>query len=83
MEFLRARRERRNALAINDPKPVEIVEDIWAGTAQMATVGIFIMLLGVASILRALLLPILAAVLVGMTLAPLVKPGVRGACRPG
>lgn len=78
MEFLRARRERRHALTINDPKPVESVDAIWAGTAQMAVIGIFIMLLGASLYFCGpLLLPILAAVLVAMTFAPLVKLGVR------
>ena len=46
MEFLRARREQRHALIISDPKPVESVDDIWAGAAQMAVIGIFVLLLG-------------------------------------
>ena len=74
MEFLRARREKRYALVINDPKPVDDVDDIWASAAQVATIGIFVLLLGAGLYFcRAILLPILAALVVGTTLAPLVK----------
>ena len=56
--------------------PVENVDDIWTAAAQMAVVGIFILLLGACFYFcRAILLPILAAVLIGMTFAPLVKLG--------
>jgi len=78
VEFLRAQRERRHALAIHDPKPVENVGDLWAAVAEMATIGIFILLLGACFYFcRALLLPILAAVVIGMTFAPLIKFGAR------
>ncbi len=74
MEFLRARREKHYALVINDPKPVDDVNDIWASAAQVATIGIFILLLGAGLYFcRPILLPILAALVVGTTLAPLVK----------
>jgi predicted PurR-regulated permease PerM len=78
VEFLRAQRERRHALTIHDPKPVENVGDLWAAVAEMATIGIFILLLGACFYFcRALLLPILAAVVIGMTFAPLIKFGAR------
>jgi predicted PurR-regulated permease PerM len=78
VEFLRAQRERRNALTINDPKPVENVDDIWSAAAEISTMGIFILLLGACFYLcRPLLLPILAAVVIGMTFAPLIKFGAR------
>src|SRR5262245_28984202 len=83
VEFLRAQRERRHALTINDPKPVENVDDIWAGAAEMATIGIFILLLGACFYFgRPLLLPILAAVVIGMTFAPLIKFGARHGVSP-
>jgi predicted PurR-regulated permease PerM len=83
VEFLRAQRERRHALTINDPKPVENVNDIWAAAAEMATIGIFILLLGACFYLcRPLLLPILAAVVIGMTFAPLIKFGARHGVSP-
>jgi predicted PurR-regulated permease PerM len=57
-----------------DPEPVEAIEDIWAPAAQMATVGIFVLLLGVCVYFcRPVLLPVTAALLIGTTLAPIVK----------
>ena len=85
MEFLRARRERRHALTINDPKPVESVDDIWAATAQMAVIGIFIMLLGACLYFcRPLLLPILAAMVIAHDVRAAWSSSARGmACRRG
>ena len=76
MELVRERREPRYALNINDPQPLESTEDIWTATAQMATVGIFLLVL-VACLYfsSAILMPILAAFLIGMTFAPLIKHG--------
>jgi predicted PurR-regulated permease PerM len=83
VEFLRAQRERRNTLTINDPKPVENVDDIWSATAEISTIGIFILLLGACFYLcRPLLLPILSAVVIGMTFAPLIKFGARHGVSP-
>jgi predicted PurR-regulated permease PerM len=83
VEFLRAQRERRNALTINDPKPVENVDDIWSAAAEISTIGIFILLLGACFYLcRPLLLPILSAVVIGMTFAPLIKLGARHGVSP-
>ena len=57
----------------DDESPDTLV-DIWAPAAQIATVGIFIMLLGICLyVCRPLLVPIVAAVVIGVTLAPVVK----------
>jgi predicted PurR-regulated permease PerM len=57
----------------DDESPDTLV-DIWAPAAQIATVGIFIMLLGICLyVCRPLLLPVVAAVVIGITLAPVVK----------
>ena len=62
VEFLRAQRERRHALIINDPQPVASTDDIWATTSQFAIIGIFVLLLVAAfDIARPVLLPIMAA----------------------
>ena len=45
MEFLRARRDKDDALIISDPQPVESVADAWASAAEAATIGIFLLLL--------------------------------------
>jgi predicted PurR-regulated permease PerM len=78
VEFLRAHRERRNALSVKDPEPIASIEDIWTPAAQMATVGIFVLLLGAALYVgRPILLPVVAALVIGMTLAPIVKGAAR------
>ena len=78
-----ARREKGGALTITDPAPVESVDDIWASAAQMATIGIFVIVLGACfHFCQPILLPVLAAVVVGMTLAPIVKGAARYGIAP-
>ncbi len=56
----------------------ESIEDIWAPAAQIATVGIFLVLAGVCLyVCRPVLLPVTAAVVMGTTIAPLVKAAAR------
>jgi predicted PurR-regulated permease PerM len=77
VELLRAQSERRFELGIRDPSPVKEVGDIWTSTSRMATIGTFLLLLMVTLYFsRGLLLPILAAAVIGTTLAPLVTKGV-------
>ena len=74
MDFLRAQREKRFAFVIRDPNPVGDVNDIWRPLAQIATIGIFLLLVGtVLFFSRPLLLPISASAIIATTLAPLVK----------
>ena len=74
VEFLRAQREKRLAFVIRDPDPVKYVGEVWASLSRIATVGIFMLLLGVLLFVsRALLLPIFAAAVISATLSPLVK----------
>lgn len=83
MELFRARREQDNALSVKDPEPPESLEDVWAPAAQMATVGIFVLLLGVFLFFaRPLLLPVAAALVIGTTLAPIVKGAARHRISP-
>jgi predicted PurR-regulated permease PerM len=74
VEFLRAQQEKPDALVINDPQPFASVDDLWGTAAQMATVGIFLLLL-VACLYfcRAILLPVFAALLIGTTFAPVIR----------
>jgi predicted PurR-regulated permease PerM len=61
----------------------ESIDDIWASAGQMATVGIFVILLGACLyICRSILLPVSAAVVVGTTLAPIVKAAARYRASP-
>jgi predicted PurR-regulated permease PerM len=78
VEFIRARRELRHALVISDPTPVDDVRTVWASAGQGAIIGIFLILFG--SFLyvgRAILLPILAAAIIALTMAPLIKAARR------
>lgn len=83
MEYIRARREVRHALVISDPQPVENVTNVWLSAGQAANIGIFLILFGAfLYISRAILLPILAASIVALTLAPLVKGAKRRGIPP-
>jgi predicted PurR-regulated permease PerM len=74
VEFLRAQKEKRGALVINDPQPFASIADFRDSAAQMATVGIFVLLLVTCLYFcRPILLPVLAAVLIGTTFAPIIK----------
>jgi predicted PurR-regulated permease PerM len=82
VEFLRARRERDKA-PVKEPEPLESIEDVWTPAAQMATVGIFVLLLGAALyVCRPVLLPVAAALVIGTTLAPIVKGAARHRVSP-
>lgn len=74
LDYIRAAKERRLALDINDPQPVANSQDLWQSAGRAATIGIFLLLVGaVLYIGRAILLPIFAAAVVAMTLAPAVR----------
>ena len=78
MEFIRARRELRHALIISDPTPVDNVRTVWASAGQAAIIGIFLILFGAFLYVgRAILLPIMAAAIIALTMAPLVKSARR------
>jgi predicted PurR-regulated permease PerM len=78
VEYIRASREVRHALVISDPQPVDNVRTVWLSAGQAANIGIFLILFGAFLYIgRAILLPILAAAVVAMTLAPLIKAGKR------
>ena len=65
------------------PEPLESIEDIWTPAAHMATVGIFVLLLVVClNYSRPVLLPVAAAMIIGTTLAPIVKAGTRHRISP-
>ena len=83
VEFLRAQREKRDALIINDPQPFTSIADIWGSAAQMATVGLFVLaLVTCLYFCRPLLLPTLAAILIGTTFAPLINLASRHGVSP-
>ena len=72
LEFLRSRAEKGYGLILSNPRPVDSVSDIWRSAAQIATIGIFVLALGAALYAcRPLLLPILTALVIGTTFAPI------------
>ena len=74
LDFLRARRETRHALIISDPQPLPSTDDVWSSAAQMSTIGIFgILLVTCLYFGRPIVMPVAAAILIGMTFAPLMK----------
>jgi predicted PurR-regulated permease PerM len=83
VEFLRARREKKYALVINDPQPLASTAEMWGTAAQMATVGIFVLLsITCLYFCRPIVLPVLAAALIATTCAPIIKWAVaRGLSR--
>jgi predicted PurR-regulated permease PerM len=74
VEYIRASREVRHALVISDPRPVDNVTNVWTSAGQAATIGIFLLLFGAFLYIgHVFLLPILAAAVVALTFAPVVK----------
>jgi len=78
VDDIRTDRERRHALIINDPLPVDSVNSMWVSAGHGAIIGIFLLLFGTFLYVgRAILLPILAAAVLALTLAPLIKAAKR------
>jgi predicted PurR-regulated permease PerM len=83
VEYLRASREARHALIINDPKPVDSLEKMWLSAGSAATIGIFLLLFGgFLYIGKAILLPVVAAAVVALTLAPFIKAAQKRGVSP-
>jgi len=78
VDEIRADREVRRALMISDPLPVNSVNSMWASAGHGAMIGIFLLLFGAFLYFgRPILLPILAAAVLALTLAPLIKAAKR------
>ncbi|SNB56557.1 protein of unknown function DUF20, partial [Rhodoplanes sp. JGI PP 4-B12] len=78
MDDTPADREVRHELLISDPLPVDSVGGMWVSAGHGATIGIFLLLFGAFLYTgRAIVLPILAAAVLALTLAPLVKAAKR------
>jgi predicted PurR-regulated permease PerM len=73
-----ANHKARQPLIISDPLPVESANNVWVSASHAALIGIFLLLFGAVLYLgRAILLPVLAAAVLALTLAPLVKAAKR------
>jgi len=74
LDYIRASREKRFALDIDDPQPLTDAQGLWQSAGRAATIGIFLLLIGgVLYVGRSILLPVLAAGVVALTLAPTVR----------
>jgi predicted PurR-regulated permease PerM len=83
VEYLRAKREARHTLLIDDPQPVASLKDMWLGAGSAATIGIFLLLFGgFLYIGRPILLPIMASAIVALTFAPVIKAAKRHGISP-
>jgi predicted PurR-regulated permease PerM len=75
---MRTDREVRHSLIIGDPVPVDSVNSMWVSTGHGAIIGIFLLLFGAFLYFgRPILLPVLAAAVLALTLAPLIKAAKR------
>jgi predicted PurR-regulated permease PerM len=71
-EIARNARRERAILDVSDPQPIMEVSRVWRTTSQVATIGIFVILLIAAlEFARPLLLPLVSAFVVTMMLGPL------------
>src|ERR1700760_1012454 len=62
VEYIRAKREVRHALIINDPQPVDNIEKMWLSAGSAPTMGLFLLLFGgFLYVGKAILLPVIAA----------------------
>jgi predicted PurR-regulated permease PerM len=84
VDYLRPRPEHRHSLVISDPEPPPRRSGgTLASLARLATVGIFLLLLGAFLYFgRTVLLPIVSAAVVALTLAPVVKVAKRYGISP-
>lgn len=74
MQLLRESKDKGVSAAIEDPTAVSGIGDIWASAAQMATIGIFVLLLTACLYFsRGLLLPIMTAAIISTAFSPLMK----------
>ncbi len=83
MDDIRAGRATRQTLHMNDSDPVDSAQITWQSIGIAATIGIFLLMFGVFLYVgRAILMPVLAAAIVAMTFAPLVRRGNRHGIPP-
>jgi predicted PurR-regulated permease PerM len=78
VDDIRTDREVRHELIISDPQPLDSVDNAWVSAGHAAIIGIFLLLFGVFLYVgRAILLPIFAAAVLALTLAPVIKAAKR------
>jgi predicted PurR-regulated permease PerM len=78
VDEIRTDREVRRAPIVSDPLPVDSVNSMWVSAGHGAIVGIFLLLFGVFLYFgRPILLPVFAAAVLALTLAPVIKAAQR------
>ena len=78
MDEIRTDREVRRAPIVSDPLPVDSVNSMWVSAGHGAIIGIFLLLFGVFLYFgRPILLPVFAAAVLALTLAPVIKAAQR------
>ena len=78
MDEIRTDREVRRAPIVSDALPVDSVNSMWVSAGHGAIIGIFLLLFGVFLYFgRPILLPVSAAAVLALTLAPLIKAAQR------
>jgi predicted PurR-regulated permease PerM len=78
LETIRKNQQKGYPLELTDPKPITDVSGVWRSAAQFATVGIFLIALGVVlEIARPILLPVMSAIIIGMMFGPLVSRAAK------
>lgn len=74
MQLLRDPKDKGTSALVHDADPVADVANLWRPAAQLATIGIFILLLFACLYYsRGLLLPIMASAIIATALAPVTK----------
>jgi predicted PurR-regulated permease PerM len=83
VDDIRADRATRQPLHMSDPDPVDGAQNTWQSIGLAATTGIFLLMFGAFLYIgRAILMPVLAAAIVAMTFAPLVRRADRHGIPP-
>lgn len=83
MEYIRASRETQQLLDIRDPRPVDSLQSLWQSIGLTAVIGIFVLMFGAFLYVgRAILMPAVAAAIVAMTFAPLIRRAARHGIPP-
>jgi predicted PurR-regulated permease PerM len=78
VDEIRTDHEVRRAPAVSDPRPVDSVNSMWVSAGHGAIIGIFLLLFGVFLYFgRPILLPVFAAAVLALTLAPVIKAAKR------
>jgi predicted PurR-regulated permease PerM len=78
VDEIRTDREVRRAPIVSDPLPVDSVNSMWVSAGHGAIIGIFLLLFGVFLYFgRPILLPVFAAAVLALTLAPVIKAAQR------